>query len=69
MRVHLERLCNHEYVVPHGGGRGKLCKYSLLYNGRGREGQPAMIGLIDPAKLKEPKTVTTPTNLTGQKAT
>jgi DNA primase len=71
MRVHLERLCQHEYVVPHGGGRGKLCKYSLLYNGRGREGQPSMVGLIDPAKLTEPNptTTTTPTSLTGQKAT
>ncbi|MCO8124101.1 hypothetical protein NHH03_20320 [Stieleria sp. TO1_6] len=69
LRIHLERLCLHEYAVPNGGGgHGKLRRYSLVYDGRGREGQPSMVGLIDPAKLKEPEPTTTPPKLTGQNA-
>jgi len=71
MRIHLERLCYHEYVVPHGtGGAGRLSRYSLLYDGRGREGQPTMTGLIDAGKLVDPgETAPTTTNLTSEKAT
>ncbi|TWU31707.1 hypothetical protein Q31b_58690 [Novipirellula aureliae] len=69
MRIHLERLCRHEYVVGHGGGSGKLHRYRLLYDGRGREGQPAFTGLIDPTSLKEPPSAPTTTNLFDQKAT
>ena len=69
MRTHLERLCRHEYVVSHGGGNGRRYQYSLLYDGRGREGQPTFTGLIDPASLSEPSPAATTTNLTDQKAT
>jgi len=58
LRNHLERLCRWEYVVPDGGGRGKLVEYHLLYDGRGDEGQPTLCGLIDPSKLREPATTT-----------
>ena len=51
LRIHLERLCRWEYVVAHGGGRGKLTEYELLYDGRGYEGQPTLCGLVDPATL------------------
>ena len=51
---HLERLCRDEYAIRDGGGSGKLCRYRLLYDGRGREGQPALLGLVDAASLNEP---------------
>jgi hypothetical protein len=57
LRTHIERLCRWEYVVAHGGGRGKLTEYELLYDGRGYEGQPTVCGLVDPAKLSEPENV------------
>ena len=40
---HLERLCRWEYVVAHGGGRGKLIEYQLLYDGRGHEGDHRLV--------------------------
>jgi DNA primase len=67
MRIHLERLCRHEYVVTNGGGgHGQLCRYSLLYDGRGREGQPSLVGLVDPAELSDPVSMTTTPKLIGQ---
>ena len=54
LNYHLERLCRDEYAVRCRGGNGKLCCYSLLYDGRGREGQAALIGLVDAASLNEP---------------
>ena len=65
LRVHLERLCRWEYVVAHGGGRGALTQYELLYDGRGYEGQPTVCGLIDPNALSESDSTTT--NVAGQK--
>jgi len=65
LAYHLEQLCHFEYAVRSGGGSGKLCKYSLLYDGRGREGQAALIGLVDAASLTEPKTVPTKTDLSA----
>ena len=50
LRIHLERLCYHEYVLPLGRRQG-LYRYSLLYEGKGREGQPSLLGLTDPASL------------------
>ncbi len=51
--IHLERLCQHEYVVSHGR-QGGLYRYSLLYDGKGREGQPSLLGLVDATSLAEP---------------
>ena len=56
LRNQLERLAQHEYIVSHGRGQGKLHRYSLLYDGRGREGQPSLLGLVDATSLAEPKT-------------
>ena len=68
MRIHLERLCLHEYVLPHGGGNGRLYRYSLLYDGRGREGQQTLPGLIDSSSLTDPPASTT-SHLTDSKTT
>ena len=40
VRVHLNRLVQLEYVLPHRGSRGQQFVYELLYDGQGREGQP-----------------------------
>ena len=63
LRVHLERLCRWEYVVPQSSGRGTLAKYQLLFNGRGYEGQPTFCGLVDASKLTE--SACTTSNLAG----
>lgn len=58
---HLQRLCQAEYVVrTHGGSNGRLGQYKLLYDGRGREGQPCVLELVDSQSLVEP-TPSTPT--------
>ncbi len=54
LAYHLERLVREEYVVRTGGSIGKLCQYKLVYDGRGREGQPHLLQLTDPATLVEP---------------
>lgn len=50
LKKHLDRLMEMEYVITHRGG-GRRVEYELLYDGRGREGQPIMCGLIDVSKL------------------
>jgi len=50
LKKHLDRLMEMEYVISHRGG-GRRIEYELLYDGRGREGQPTMCGLIDVTKL------------------
>jgi len=50
VKLHIDRLIEMEYVLPHRGS-GRRVQYELLYDGRGREGQPTMCGLIDVAKL------------------
>ena len=54
VRTHLKKLVDLEYVITHRGKNGQRYEYELLYDGQGREGQPFLMGLIDPAKLKEP---------------
>jgi DNA primase catalytic core len=51
IKRHLERLLEMEYVIPHRAG-ARASEYELLYDGRGREGQPTICGLIDPSKLQ-----------------
>ncbi|MCY2990821.1 MAG: toprim domain-containing protein [Planctomycetota bacterium] len=51
VRVHLNKLVRLEYVLAHRGSRGQQFVYELLYDGQGREGQPFLLGLIDPARL------------------
>lgn len=64
LNYHLERLCRDEYVVRCGGSAGKLCQYQLLYDGKGCEGQPCLLQLVDPSKLAEPQRIApTPADL------
>jgi len=51
-RTHLDKLLDLEYLVIHRGKNGQSFVYELLYDGRGREGQPFLMGLVDPAKLQ-----------------
>ena len=51
VRMHLTRLVQLEYVLPHRGSRGQQFVYELLYDGQDREGHPFLMGLIDPARL------------------
>jgi len=66
VRVHLQRLIDHEYVLIHKGGRGQSFEYELLYNGEGEDSQPFLMGLINAASLKKaPKNTTTTASLGG----
>jgi hypothetical protein len=47
VRLHLDRLVEHEYVLVHRGSRGQSFVYELLYNGEGKQGGPFLMGLID----------------------
>ena len=49
LRKHLGRLVDLEYILVHRGRNGQRYVYELLYSGEGREGQPFLMGLIDPA--------------------
>jgi len=49
----------------HRGRNGQRYVYELLYSGEGREGQPFLMGLIDPAKLKEPASAHAPMTQTS----
>jgi hypothetical protein len=40
-------------VVVHRGTRGQSFVYELVYDGQGRDGQPFLMGLIDPDALPE----------------
>ena len=51
LKIHLNRLMELEYVLVHRGGRGQSFEYELFYDGRGKEGQPVLPGLIDVLKL------------------
>ena len=59
LKRHLERLLEMEYVLGHRAG-ARATEYELLYDGRGREGQPTLCGLIDPSKLQPITTTTIP---------
>ena len=75
LRIHLDRLADMEYVIVHSSGRGKVSTYELLFDGRGREGELTLCGLIDPSTLVDPhsrsperedKKITTTANMAGQ---
>ena len=55
LRIHLDRLEEMEYVLIHIAGRGKVTQYELLFDGRGREGELTLCGLIDPSTLVDPQ--------------
>ena len=52
VKVHLARLEDMEYAIPHGGSRGKLISYELQYRGEGEDAKPFLMGLIDVEQLQ-----------------
>jgi DNA primase len=68
LAIQLEHLRDMEFILAHGSsGRGKTIEYELFYDGRGREGEPTLCGLLDPSKLRQ-RTSTEPSNLPSQVA-
>jgi hypothetical protein len=58
LKIHLDRLLEMEYVMTHRTAT-RLVEYELIFDGRGREGQPTLPGLIDPTKCDPlPSTIT-----------
>jgi hypothetical protein len=53
LRKHLKRLIELEHVLAHRTGHGNGRNYELLYDGQGRDGEPFVLGLVDPLKLKQ----------------
>jgi DNA primase catalytic core len=53
LRVHLSRLAELEYLIPHRGARGSRFLYELAYEGAGDHGDPFMMGLIDVERLRD----------------
>ena len=51
LKMHLDRLVEMEYVLAHRGV-DRTIEYELLFDGRGREGQPTLPGLIDPSRCE-----------------
>jgi DNA primase len=47
LKVHLDRLVDLEYLLPHRGCRGQSFLYELLFDGDVASHQPQLIGLID----------------------
>jgi hypothetical protein len=45
-------LINRGYVLVHRGGRGQSFVYELLYDGRGQDGKPFLMGLVDVESLR-----------------
>jgi DNA primase catalytic core len=45
LKLHLARLVELEYVIPHR--RGTKIEYELVYDGKGQDGRPFVPGLID----------------------
>jgi DNA primase len=57
--VHLDRLIELEYVLTHRGSRGQSFVYELLYDGKGRDGEPFVMGLIDVDALRREQSEST----------
>ena len=53
LRLHLSRLEELEYLLLHRGGRGQSFVYELLYDGKGKDGQPFLSGLLDVDTLRQ----------------
>jgi len=51
LKVHLARLSEMEFLVPHKGRQGQTFTYELLYQGEDAEGRARLLGLIDCAQL------------------
>lgn len=69
LRVHMERLTELEYVLIHRGYQGLRFSYELLYDGKGKDGKPFCVGLIDVEAITGKKSATTIQTLWGQNKT
>lgn len=58
LKVHLKRLEELEYLLPHIGGRGRAYVYELAYNLEGETGETFVMGLIDVQALRQKNTGT-----------
>ena len=47
LKIHLHRLEELEYLLPHRGGRGQSFIYELLHQGESEQGESLLYGLID----------------------
>lgn len=61
LRVHLDRLVQLEYLIPHRGSVGQTFVYELVYDGGGKDGSRFLPGLLDVERLRG-------ANLAGVKA-
>jgi DNA primase len=52
LHVHLQRLVELEYLIPHRADHGQGIVYELLYDGGGKNGAKFLPGLIDVEKLR-----------------
>ncbi len=57
VRVHLDRLVELEYVLPHSGRNGKQFVYELVFDGEPDKHAPQLIGLIHVDELKSHSTI------------
>ena len=53
VQTHLIRLVALEYVLVHHGCRGQMFVYELLYDGKGKEGELRLPGLIEPEEIEK----------------
>jgi len=51
-KVHCRRLVELEYLIVHRGGHAQQYLYELAYDGKGDDGAPFLMGLIDSDALK-----------------
>jgi len=52
LRIHLSRLVELEYLGVRRGANGCQYKYELRYDGKGKDGRPFMMGLVDVPALE-----------------
>jgi DNA primase catalytic core len=52
LHVHLARLVELEYLLPHRADHGQGFVYELVYDGAGKDGRPFVCGLLDVEKLR-----------------
>ncbi len=60
LHVHLARLVELEYLLPHRAEHGQGLVYELVYDGAGKDGRPFVCGLLDVEKLKAEGTALSP---------
>jgi hypothetical protein len=52
LKIHLQRLVEMEYLLIHKAPRGTSYHYELLYDGKGKDGEAFLSGLINVEQLK-----------------